>query len=65
MNPLLALAMVVIGGLLLVAAVLGYVLGGLAAGVAIALGVTGLLVDTAGALMFVAAKRSNAGGPRP
>lgn len=65
MNPLLALAMVAIGGLLLVAAVLGYVVGGLATGPAIALGVVGFLVDTAGALMFVAARRGSAGGRRP
>jgi hypothetical protein len=64
-NPLLALAMVVIGGLLLAAAVIVYVLGGLAAGPAIALGVVGLLVDTAGALMLVAARRGSAGSRRP
>jgi hypothetical protein len=57
MNPALALVMVIAGGALLVVAALGHVLGWFAMSVAIALGGVGILLDTAGALMFVAARR--------
>jgi hypothetical protein len=57
MNPALALVMVVAGGALIAVAALGYVLGWFAMGVAVAVGVLGLVVDTAGALLFVAARR--------
>jgi len=57
MNPALALVMVVAGGALLAAAVLGYVLGWFAMGVAVAVGVLGAFLDTAGALLLVAARR--------
>ena len=57
MNPSLALVMVVAGGALLAVAVLGFVLGWFAMDVAIALGGVGILLDTTGALLFVAARR--------
>jgi hypothetical protein len=59
MNPALGLVMVVAGGALIAVAALGYVLGWFAMGVAIAVGVLGLVVDTAGALLFVAARRGD------
>lgn len=59
MNPVLAIAMVVAGGVLLALAVLGHVLGWFDAKVAIALGALGLLVDTAGVLLLAAARRDS------
>jgi hypothetical protein len=50
--------MVVAGGALIAIAALGYALGWFAMGVAVAVGVLGLVVDTAGALLFVAARRA-------
>lgn len=58
MNPALALVMVVAGGALMAVAALGYVLGWFAMGVAVAVGVLGFVIDAAGALLFVAARRS-------
>ena len=60
MNPTLALAMVVAGGTLLAVAALGYTLGWFGTPTAIAVGVLGAIVDTAGALLFVAARREAA-----
>jgi hypothetical protein len=57
MNPALAIAMVVAGGALLALAVLGYLLGWFGRDAAIALGALGLLVETSGALLLVAARR--------
>jgi hypothetical protein len=62
MNPALALVMVVAGGALIAIAALGYALGWFAVGVAVAVGVLGLVVDTAGALLFVAARRGDRAG---
>jgi hypothetical protein len=59
MNPALALVMVVAGGALLAAAVLGYALGWFGTTMAIALGAVGIAIDTAGALLFVAARRGD------
>lgn len=60
MNPALALAMVVAGGVLLAVAALGWALGWFGPGVALAVGVPGAIIDTAGALTFAAARRSGA-----
>ena len=57
MNPSLAIAMVVAGGALLALALLGYVFGWFALDAAIALGVIGAVIDTAGALFLVSARR--------
>ncbi len=57
MNPAPALVMAVAGGALMAAAALGYVLGWFAMSVAVAVGVLGCVVDTVGALLFVAARR--------
>ena len=58
MSASLALAMVVAGGALLALAAVGYVLGWFGAGTAVALGALGLIVDSSGALLLVAARRS-------
>ena len=57
MNPSLAIAMVVAGGALLAVAMLGYVNGWFALDAAIALGVIGAVIDTAGALFLVSTRR--------
>jgi hypothetical protein len=64
MTPSLAIVMVVAGGALLALAMLGYVFGWFALDTAIALGVTGALIDTAGALFLVAARRKRASTSR-
>jgi protein-S-isoprenylcysteine O-methyltransferase Ste14 len=58
MSPSLALAMVVAGGALLGLAAVGYALGWLNTGTAVALGALGLIVDSSGALLMVAARRN-------
>jgi hypothetical protein len=62
MNPALALVMVLAGGALLAVAALGYALGWFSTATAIAVGAAGLVVDTAGALLFVAARRGERAG---
>jgi hypothetical protein len=57
MNPLLALAMVAAGGLLLAAGLIVYVFGWASTTVAIAVAAIGLLVDTAGAVLLVPSRR--------
>ena len=64
MNPSLAIAMVVAGGALLALALLGYVFGWFALDAAIALGVIGAVIDTAGALFLVMARRKGASTSR-
>ena len=64
MNPSLAIAMVVAGGALLALALLGYVLGWFGLDAAIALGVIGALIDTAGALFLVTTRRKGASTSR-
>ena len=64
MSPTLAIAMVVAGGTLLALAAVGYVLGWFGPATGIALGALGLLVDTSGALLLVAARRGAAGQRR-
>ena len=64
MNPSLAIAMVVAGGALLALALLGYVFGWFALDAAIALGVIGAVIDTAGALFLVRARRNCASTSR-
>jgi len=64
MNPSLAIAMVVAGGALLAVAMLGYVNGWFALDAAIALGVIGAVIDTAGALFLVRARRKGASTSR-
>jgi len=64
MNPSLAIAMVVAGGALLALALLGYVFGWFALDAAIALGVIGAVIDTAGALFLVTARRKGASASR-
>jgi hypothetical protein len=64
MSPALAAVMVAGGSLLLALAVVGHVLGWFGLGPAIALGVVGALVDTAGALLLAAARRGASGKTR-
>jgi hypothetical protein len=64
MNPSLALAMVVAGGALLALALLGYVFGWFALDAAIALGVIGAVIDAAGTLFLVTARRKGASTSR-
>jgi hypothetical protein len=64
MNPSLAIAMVVAGGALLALALLGYVFGWFALDASIALGVIGAVIDTAGTLFLVTARRRGAGTSR-
>ena len=64
MNPSLAIAMVVAGGALLALAMLGYVFGWFALDAAIALGVIGALIDTAGTVFLVTARRKGASTSR-
>jgi hypothetical protein len=64
MNPSLAIAMVIAGGALLALALLGYVLAWFALDAAIALGVIGAVIDTAGALFLVTARRKGASTSR-
>ena len=64
MNPALCVVMIAAGGTLLLLAVLGYVLGWFGTGTALALGVLGALIDTAGALLLAYGRRHAAGRPR-
>ncbi|HQR22174.1 MAG TPA: hypothetical protein PLE54_05170 [Burkholderiaceae bacterium] len=57
MSPTLAIAMIVAGAALLALAAVGVVLGRFGTGTAVALGALGLLVDTSGWLLLVAARR--------
>jgi len=64
MNPSLAIVMVVAGGALLALALFGYAFGWFTLDASIALGVTGALIDTAGTLFLVTARRKRAGTSR-